>query len=193
MFVCLHIHEKLCIWPSHPTVPFCPSCYGDGGWICQCSVMATLSRVTADQYAVLSKEAAMRFMSEVCHECTDTQTNTESMSLSSSWRVNFPPSNSLYLISVAFTEACEQSCWFVIFESVCWLNIWALMRIDLLVPQEMCSLLFLYNTWYYWDIISNMIKIDVIVMIYFLKLKIKGSVSKQLLKKQYKHIEYKIL
>lgn len=60
MFVCMHIHEKLCIWPSHPTVPFCHSCYGDGGWICQCSVMETLSRVTADQYAVLSKETEMR-------------------------------------------------------------------------------------------------------------------------------------
>lgn len=38
------------------------------------SVMATVSRVTEDQYAVVSRNSNEMHMSEVCHECTDTQT-----------------------------------------------------------------------------------------------------------------------
>lgn len=106
LYVCtyesFHNQQKLCVWPSHFIVPFCHSCYGDGGWICQCSAMATVSRVTPEcqwmknnQYTALSKETEMRCiwrMSEVCHECADTHTHTESMCTSSSWRVHFPPS-----------------------------------------------------------------------------------------------------
>ncbi len=165
--VCLPAHT--CIWPSHHTVPFCPSCYGDGGWICQCSVMATLSRVTADQYAVLSKETAMRCIwvkSETLNRCL-CPVHEELISL--------PLSNISGVLWSMWTELLICDIWKCVLVNI-WAGIWALMRIDLLVPQEMCSLLSLYNTWYYWDIISNMI----IVMIYFFKLKIIGSVSELL-------------
>lgn len=107
-----HNQQKLCIWPSH----FCHSCYGDGGWICQCSAMATVSPVTPEcqwmknnQYAALSKETDEIHMRDEWSLSWE-RTNTESMCPSSSFPLpqSLPLSNKWRQISTVHWGMCTE-------------------------------------------------------------------------------------
>lgn len=131
LFMCacmrvIHNPRNLYIWPYHHTVPFCHSCYGDGGWILRCSAMATVSRVTrecqrmkSNQYTVLSKVAVMRCiggMTEGCSDGTDTGRSIESMFPSSSQRVHF-----IFICDTEINQSGSQrheKCSFVLFVSL---------------------------------------------------------------------------